>query len=142
MTGNGSSKKTYSVKKIFPHKGFDFKSAHDDIGLVQLNDTIKFNDKVNLIKLPLEKDLDKANYQAVATGWGKLLVKKYFEKCDRHLIQIHFQISGETSDKLHEINLTVIDHDKCKKERSGSFPITDNQICTFTTRGEGMCTVS
>ena len=79
LSGKNSLKRTYSVKKVFPHKDHTFESNRDDIGLIQLNDKIEFNDKVNLIKLPLEKDLDKANYDVVATGWGQLEVKKYFK---------------------------------------------------------------
>ena len=76
MSENNPSKKSYSIKKFFPHEGFNGLTAQNDIGLVQLNDKIEFNDKVNLIKVPFEKDLDKANYEAVATGWGRLMVKK------------------------------------------------------------------
>ena len=78
LSGNVSSKKIYSVKKVFPHEGFNSLTGQNDIGLVQLIDKIQFNDKVNLIKVPFEKDLDKANYEAVATGWGRLMVKKIF----------------------------------------------------------------
>ena len=74
LSGNDSLKRTYSVKNVFPHQNFTFGFAGYDIGLVQLNDKIEFNDKVNLIKLAFESDLDKANYEAVATGWGKLEV--------------------------------------------------------------------
>lgn len=74
LSGNDSLKRTYSVKKVFPHENFTFEYFNDDIGLVQLNDKIEFNDKVNLINLEFENDLDKANFHAVATGWGKLKV--------------------------------------------------------------------
>ena len=75
LSGNDSLKKSYSVKQIFAHKGFNMTVLQDDIGLIQLNSKIEFNEKVSSIKLPLENDLDEANYQAVATGWGTLEVK-------------------------------------------------------------------
>ena len=143
LSGNDSSKRTYSIKKTFPHKGFDFKNVHDDIGLVLLNDKIEFNDKVNLVKFAQEKDLDKANYEAVATGWGALKVKKQFEKYNRHGTQIYYQFSAKSRpDKLQQINLTVIDHGECKKVSIEGRKATDNQICTLTKFGEGMCNVS
>ena len=46
---------------------------------------------------------------------------------------------------MQEINLTVIDNEKCKKEVSKvatKDTITDNHICTFTKFGEGICYVS
>ena len=80
LSGEDSLKRTYSVKKVFPHENYIFESVSDDIGLVQLNDKIEFNHKVNRIKLAFEKDLGKANYKAVASGWGGPKVKKYFKK--------------------------------------------------------------
>lgn len=70
MSGNTSFKKSYSVKKLVAHK--DFPMA--DIGLIKLNNKIEFNESVKSIKLTIEKDLDKVNYEAVLTGWGKLNV--------------------------------------------------------------------
>ena len=84
LSVNDSLKRAYSVKKVFPHKGYSFDTRYNDIGLVQLNNKIQFNEKVNSIKLPIEKDLNEANYEAVATGWGILKVKKYFKKYHGH----------------------------------------------------------
>ena len=56
-----------------------------------------------------------------------------------------FQYGGEISDTLQEINLTVIDIGKCKEVCSRvftHFKVTNNNICTFTKIGEGMCKVS
>ena len=74
LNGNSSTKKAYSVKETFPHKGFNVQSLHDDIGLIQLNNKIEFNEKVKRINLPVENYLAKANYEAVLTGWGYLKV--------------------------------------------------------------------
>ena len=75
LSRSTSFKKSYTVKKLFAHKGYWF--ADNDIGLIQLNKKIKFNKKVRSIKLPVEKDLYKANYTAVATGWGRIKVKHF-----------------------------------------------------------------
>ena len=74
LSGNTSFKKSYSVKKVFPHKGFSSKTARDDIGLIQMNKKIEFNARVKPIKLPVEKDLNRANYTAKLSGWGNLEV--------------------------------------------------------------------
>ena len=75
LSENTLFKKSYSIKKIFPHKGFSIQTIHDDIGLIQLNDKIEFNKRVKPIKFAVEKDLDRANYAATLSGWGKLKVK-------------------------------------------------------------------
>ena len=74
LSKNSSFKKSYSIKKLFAHEGFSNTTIRNDIGLIQLNDTFKFNRRVKPIKLPVEKDLDKANYVAAASGWGRMEV--------------------------------------------------------------------
>ena len=61
------------------------------------------------------------------------------------VFNFNFQFPGKLQalDKLKEINLTIIDHEKCKKiPIADHFEVTDNHICTFTKIGEGMCLVS
>ena len=77
LNGNSPFQKSYSVKKVFPHKGFRIGTYKNDIGLIQLNKRIEFNDRVKPIRLPVEKDLYKSNYTATLTGWGKFEVYKY-----------------------------------------------------------------
>ena len=74
LSGNSSFKKSYSIKKLFAHKGFSSKTAQNDIGLIQINEKIEFNDRVKPIKLPVEKNWHKVNYTAVTIGWGKVKV--------------------------------------------------------------------
>ena len=57
----------------------------------------------------------------------------------------NLQIEEDIPDKLQEIILTVIDTEECKKiwsRLSDYFIVTDNNVCTFTKIGEGMCGVS
>ena len=61
-------------------------------------------------------------------------------------LNIILQVEGEISDKLQEINLTVIDNEKCKKDWSRisghSYVVSDHNICTLTKIGVGICVVS
>ena len=75
MSGNSSTKKSYSVQKVFPHKDFNFKTVVNDIGLILLNDKIEYNKKVEAIELSLKKNVYETNYTATATGWGYEKVK-------------------------------------------------------------------
>ena len=59
---------------MFPHTGYSFETLYDDIGLIQLNDKIEFNERVQPIEFPVEKDLDRVKYETVFSGWGKLEV--------------------------------------------------------------------
>ena len=83
LTKYNPTRETYSVKKIFPHEKFSFLTAENDIGLIQLNYQIKFNENIKPINLPVGTDLHKANYTATATGWGTLEVKIIFENVIR-----------------------------------------------------------
>ena len=75
VSENTLFKKSYSVKKLFPHNGFSIETVRDDIGLIELNDKIEFNERVKPIRLSVDKNLDhKENYTATFTGWGKLKV--------------------------------------------------------------------
>ena len=70
LVENSLFKKSYSIKKIFAHKGFSIETAPNDIGLIHLNEKIEFNERVKPIGLSVEKDLDKTNHTATLTGWG------------------------------------------------------------------------
>ena len=74
LTGNSSFKKSYSVKKVFAHASFNKKIMNNDIGLIHLIEEIEFNGRIQPLKLPLKKDLDKANYTATLIGWGRIEV--------------------------------------------------------------------
>ena len=79
LRGNSSTKNSYSVQKVFPHKDFNFKTVVNDIGLILLNDKIEYNKKVKAIELPLKKKVYEANYTATATGWGIQKVQIFYK---------------------------------------------------------------
>ena len=66
--------KIYRVKGYIHHPEFDMETVANDIGLIKVDKKIKFNEKVQPIKL-MNSDFDKINYPAVLTGWGRFDVK-------------------------------------------------------------------
>ena len=76
---------------------------------------------------------------------GNIKGKKILQKISWTLNSdfVYFQFFGQLSDKLHGVNLTVIDSEKCKKElMTYDYEVTDTQICTSTKFGAGTCIVS
>lgn len=64
---------SYSVKSLFTHTGYDENLIIHDIGLILLNESIQFNERVRPIRLAPVNDIS-PNETAVVTGWGRLYV--------------------------------------------------------------------
>ena len=73
MTGTNTLDKggdTYKSVKIIPHPKYSSMLIWNDIGLIQVDKDIVFNDKAKPVALPTE-EFKKADYPAVLSGWGK-----------------------------------------------------------------------
>ncbi|XP_030383738.1 chymotrypsin-1-like [Scaptodrosophila lebanonensis] len=92
---------------------------HNDIALVRLNDSIVFNERVQVV--PLSDKNPPVGATVTLTGWGT----QY--------------LNGAPMQMLQTINLTVIDHDDCVEEWSENPGVDIGHICTFTREGEGAC---
>ncbi|XP_076175605.1 chymotrypsin-2-like [Ptiloglossa arizonensis] len=108
---------SYSVKSLFTHTGYDENLIIHDIGLILLNESIQFNERVRPIRLAPVNDIS-PNETAVVTGWGRL----YY--------------NGTVSNELQELNLTVISLEQCKLYFQ---TVTERQVCTLTKSSEGVC---
>lgn len=67
----------YKSKKIIPHPNYSSLLIRHDIGLIQLEKPIEFNDKIKSIPLPVD-DFSKFGNSAVLSGWGTTSVLFYF----------------------------------------------------------------
>ncbi|XP_063991958.1 chymotrypsin-2-like [Diachasmimorpha longicaudata] len=107
----------YDVDMLIPNKDYDAGKFANDIGLVRLATRMRFNEKVAPIPSPTS-DFEQVDYPAVISGWGST------------------RLGSTLPDKLQELDLVIIDQDKCKAVHS---MVTHGHICTFTKVGEGAC---
>lgn len=64
----------YKSIKIFPHAKYSSLLIRHDIGLIQVEKDIVYNDNVGPIAVASE-DFKKCDYPAVLSGWGKTEVQ-------------------------------------------------------------------
>ncbi|XP_051164043.1 chymotrypsin-1-like isoform X2 [Leptopilina boulardi] len=107
----------YKSKKIIPHPNYSSLLIRHDIGLIQLEKPIEFNDKIKSIPLPVD-DFSKFGNSAVLSGWGTT------------------SYPGKPPNELQHIFLTVIPQKECLNT---NFRITNSNICTLNKKGEGAC---
>ncbi|KAJ6645690.1 Chymotrypsin-2 [Pseudolycoriella hygida] len=91
----------------------------NDIGLIRVKGSIKFNNRVRSIDLLRGEVADFTDLEL--TGWGRL------------------SANGDDPTKLQLITLKTYPLKECKKRWSGQEILTARQICTFTKSGEGSC---
>ncbi|XP_076583060.1 granzyme G-like [Chaetodon auriga] len=91
---------TISVEQAFPHKDYNAADYINDIMLLKLSSKAKFNNNVKPIALAGQSDgsLPKS---CIVSGWGVT------DKHPEHL-----------SDVLMEVNVTLIDKERCPKKHS------------------------
>ncbi|KAH8382443.1 hypothetical protein KR009_003531 [Drosophila setifemur] len=92
---------------------------HNDIGLIHVNESIIFNERTKVVELSSEQP--PAGSTVTLTGWGAP------------------EINWPTVEKLHTINLTVIDLEECRNHWDNHTGIGTGHICTYTKEGEGSC---
>ncbi|XP_072743936.1 chymotrypsin-2-like [Anoplolepis gracilipes] len=108
----------HKVANFIRHNGFDNFLHINDIGLIHVVQDIKFNKNIQPIALPTT-DSNYDDRYLVVTGWGRLWA------------------DGPNPNHLQEIMVKGYYQKKCNKHYQNS--IVKTQICTLTTKGEGMC---
>lgn len=105
------------VQEFIKHEQYSWKTKQNDIALVKLADTVKFNNFLrpaclwqnNYVQVP----------KAIATGWGYLAYE-----------------AGETSDELMKVYLDILDLNTCRNAYDdGALKITNTQICAGVLSG-------
>ncbi|XP_067271138.1 transmembrane protease serine 9-like [Pseudorasbora parva] len=105
---HGSSR--MNVKFYHIHPGYESQSLLNDIMLLQLQEKVKKSNEVNWISIP-KKDKDiKAKTQCSVAGWGKRTT------------------NGAASDKLMEVNVTIIDKKACQKAWERDYSVS-RMVC-------------
>lgn len=117
----------YSIEKYVMHENFDSYYISADIGLIRVENFIKFSSKVKAI--PHSKDPVKPNSTVQLYGWGLL---------------DYDNVPPTETTKLQSINLTSIDDKKCSdilfNNHMKDLPV--GAMCTLNKIGEGTCYVS
>ncbi|XP_014345984.2 granzyme M [Latimeria chalumnae] len=104
------SEQVFKIKGYFPHPEFKSLSLENDIMLVKLDGKAKLNKDVKTVAIPKKKGITAANTKCNFAGWGTTEDKKL-------------------SDKLQELNLTVIDIRKCNSTKFWNGEVTKEMIC-------------
>ncbi|XP_066594731.1 chymotrypsin-2-like [Prorops nasuta] len=107
----------YKVESFLIHPEYDPVLIINDIGLIRVNEDIRFSEKVQTIELA-SKDPDEEVFPVILTGWGWL------------------SIEGDHPNNLQVIQLYTTNQGKCKSLQPKA---TDRNICTLTKKGEGAC---
>ncbi|XP_020298514.1 chymotrypsin-2-like [Pseudomyrmex gracilis] len=108
----------YQVKKYIKHPNYNSLLNIDDIGLIRVAKSIKFNDDTSTIALPtVDNNYD--NYSLKVTGWGRLWT------------------DGPRPNRLQQVTVKGYSQKKCNKFYKNN--IIESHICTFTREGKGMC---
>lgn len=112
--------RTYKVTDKIKHP--EYYALKHDIGLLRVEPSIKFSFKIRPVNLP--QTYTHSNITARLTGWG-LTNRK----------------NDEPPNDLQMINLTTISNSKCsEKVIQPGMEVYDFNLCTFTKKGEGICT--
>ena len=75
LSKNNNWTQTFKVKDYIYHEAYKVGVRSHDIGLIKVDKSIQFNEKVGPINL-MNSDFDKINYSVILTGWGYLSMVK------------------------------------------------------------------
>jgi secreted trypsin-like serine protease len=116
----------FDVEKVFVHPDYKPPSHYNDVAVLKLQKTVRFNLYIKPACVHTEENLPDSEIQAI--GWGKT---DYF---------------GDSSSHLLKVYLTIIEHKTCSKsysnisERKLSKGIEDkSQICAGDASGKDTC---
>ncbi|XP_036138349.1 chymotrypsin-1-like [Monomorium pharaonis] len=111
------SGEVYDIESVDVHEDYDNFLLRNDVALIHLNNSIKFNSLVQPINLTTN-DRDLENKSCTLTGWGRT------------------SLGGSIPNTLQEIELIVYPQKNCERDQ---WRVIDSHICTLTKRGEGAC---
>ncbi|XP_065366523.1 chymotrypsin-2-like [Calliphora vicina] len=111
----------YEVDEFWTHCNFNNPMYHNDIALIHINGSIKFNEKTQPIRLPVKPM--KPGDDVLLTGWGST------------------EFGSGGPDELQKLTTKFISHQQCSEMHEGEMHemLDVGHICTFTHLGEGSC---
>ncbi|KAB0801354.1 hypothetical protein PPYR_05708 [Photinus pyralis] len=111
----------YAVSEIIIHEDFERFALNDDIAILKLNEAITYG--VRIQPVGLAEVYPPPGTNCTVTGWGLVGYPSY-----------------NTPDELQYIQLKTISLDECKARLAPvGVAVSDEQICTLTKAGEGVC---
>lgn len=112
----------YKLKRAIQHEKFNLKTVDYDFSLLELEDKIKFNDRVQPVGLPSASLELKDNTTCFVSGWGSIR-----------------QI-GLPALKLRGVEVPVVNQTKCIDIYDGLSKITPRMMCAgFEKGGKDAC---
>ncbi|XP_056615621.1 granzyme-like protein 1 [Triplophysa dalaica] len=102
------------VKFYNKHPGYDSETLVNDIMILKLARTTKNMKNVKSISIPNKEEDTKAGSKCIVEGWGKQTTK------------------GSPTDRLMEVDVTVIDTKVCEKKWNEKF---SSQVCALSPGG-------
>ncbi|XP_075118269.1 mast cell protease 3-like [Leptodactylus fuscus] len=122
MEGNEKGIQRFHISESIQHPKYNNSTFQNDLRLIQLRRKAKIGKTVKLFPLPDTFDDVDAGMVCEAAGWG--LTEK-----------------NMVADYLREVNLTVLNREKCQNYWGKSVNITNNLICTVVgPKGQDTCT--
>ncbi|XP_030376077.1 chymotrypsin-2 [Scaptodrosophila lebanonensis] len=109
----------YYVKQIHMHCNYDIPYMHNDIALLQVNESIVFNQLIQPVDLPT-RPLREGD-EIVLTGWGS----------DAPY--------DEPLDNLQKLAVGFVPHEECLAIFNNTANLGVGHVCTFSRTGEGAC---
>ncbi|KAM5193148.1 granzyme A-like [Mantella aurantiaca] len=121
-----AEKQRIPVRQSFPHEFFNAKTFDFDIQLIQLANKAKLGKYVNILPFHRKQKFPEAGSVCETAGWGYTT-----------------NLNSKLSDKLMEVNVTVMGRQACahtwQLKKAESKNITHNMICTQETTDKGTC---
>ncbi|KAK6470262.1 granzyme A-like [Huso huso] len=110
-------KQNFAVEKVVRHPHFNPNTFDNDFMLLKLKGKAKVNKFVSTLNLPDSGEDIKHGTKCNVAGWGITKLK------------------GQPSDKLMEVNVTIIDRQTCNSPEYYNHGITRNMFCAGDIKG-------
>ncbi|CAF4836732.1 unnamed protein product [Pieris macdunnoughi] len=116
----------YKVKKLMPHEQFSKATAKNDVGVIQVEGNIQFNDNVQPIELftqtvPMGR-------KCLLTGWGTIDYKKNISPNNLQMLYFETINTNLCTQKLNK-----------KAAYRAALPLNDGQLCGKRPNHKGTC---
>lgn len=114
---------TYNVKEIYQHPSYIPNTFNEDIGLIQLDRSVNFNERIRPICLPQTSSIP---IKATAIGFGRTGYRQ------------------SSSDRLLKVVLQSFTQDECQRTFGNKVKVTNDTMLCFGHRTESKdaCNVS
>ncbi|XP_020608281.1 chymotrypsinogen A-like isoform X2 [Orbicella faveolata] len=120
-TGTTAVQRTFRLKKLFKHEGFNMRQLRNDIALLQLEGSITTSEKVNTVCLPASGSRIPAGTHCYITGWGRTVG------------------GGSAADTLQQAMLPVAEHSACSRVNGRLVPVDESSMVCAGGQGKGGC---